>query len=254
VATSEDRARPLTPATAIYDLDYFSGAQMFLYIGDVWIDEVTSLSYECRQDKSPIYGYASQLWDDCAAGHVIVMGQFSINYKEQGYLWAVLNRNKKLSSGGQGARPGYGANSAMNITRQSVERVLQGNATRGEMSQFYVDLAGYASYDEDVYNSKTGQFGKGRDTTFENVVEEFEDAIWTKSINNAKLEEMTRRTDDNMFDGFDIYVVFGNYMEPKANHTVQKIIDVRLTSQSKLIKIDGEPVQEVYQFIAQTVA
>ena len=247
---------PVTPVTAVYDLEYFSGAQMFLYIGEVWVDEITSLRYITQQDKTPIYGYASQLWDDCAAGHVIVQGEFTINFKEQGYLWAVLDHYKKVMTDAGAARPGYGSGAAMQMKRQSIERILQGDVSKGDQYRFYMDLAGYSSYDEKLTGNPSGKNKKylGRDTTFEDVVEAFEDAIWSKSINNQNLRQSVRRTDDNTFDGFDMYVVFGNYAEPKANHTVQKIIDVRLTSQGKIIKIDGEPIQESYGFLAQTVA
>lgn len=266
------------PYTSIYDLDYFSGSQMFLYIGDVWIDEITTLQYRTDQSKRPIYGYASQLWDDCAAGQVMVQGAFTINYKEQGYLWAVLRRyfeiqssltniptarsnqtrsgekllrnNTKLKRRGQtiesgtiGSRPLIGSNGTQ-ISRASIERLIRGEATTGERYEFYHGLAGYA----------TTQVEKPRDKVFEDVMEVFEDQIWGKEIDNNTLNSQIRRTDDNVFDGFDMYVVFGNMANPKANHTVQKIIDVRLHSQGKMVNIDGQPVQEHYEFIAQTVA
>jgi len=249
---------PKTPFTAIYDLDYFSSSQCFLYIGDVWVDEITSLEYVTQQNKTPIYGYASQLWDDCAAGQVIVQGQFTINFKEQGYLWSVLRRyhnvtnpnfqtakaDANLLKGRSGYnRPVRGAN-ANRIKRQTVEDVTQGKATRGETYKFYQGLAGYAS----------SQVKNPRDKAFKDIVEAFEDQIWSDKVTNNDLNSQLRRTDDNMFDNFDMYVVFGDYSNPKANHTVSKIIDVRLTSQGKSILIDGKPISESYTFLAQTTA
>jgi hypothetical protein len=259
-----------SPVTYVYDLDYFTGSQMFLYVGDVWLDEVTSLQYVTRQTKRPIFGYASQLWDDCAAGQVLVQGQFTINYKEQGYLWAVLRRFKNIDSatafaGAEGIKraafkdrrltspdlitrsklnrkPVWGSN-ATRIDRRSIERVVQGDVSRGDAYDFYTDLAGYSTFN---VNSP-------RDKVFEDIAEEFEDQIWSRELGNKDLTNQIRRTDDNAFDGFDIFVVFGNYSNPKANHTVQKIVNVRLISQGKVIKIDGEPIQESYEFIARTV-
>lgn len=246
--------------TNIYDLDYFSGAQMFLYIGDVWVDEVTGLQYTTQQIKTPIYGYASQLYDDCAAGHVLVQGAFSINFKEAGYLWAVLRRWHQLDAKAvkfatakadrglmRGRKSGYnrpvkGPN-ATKAKVQTIESVTQGTATRGEAYEFYQGLAGYA----------TTQVRSARDKAFEDIVEAFEDQIWLPKVNNNALNSQLRRTDSNEFDGFDMFVVFGNYATPGANHTVQKITDVRLQSQGKMIKIDGEPVQETYNFIARSV-
>ena len=254
--------------TAIYDLDYFTGSQCFLYIGDVWIDEVTSLQYEQTQEKTSLFGYASQLRDDVAAGHVNVRGTFSINFKESGYLWIILRRHFNAASDATyGANEGlkspnykdaklgitssktikdrravWGSNGTR-IARESIERIAQGNATRGEEYQFYQDMAGFA----------TMGVSSPKDKVFEDIVEEFEDQIWSKSINNYDLNNQIRRSDDNAFDGFDIYVVFGNYSTPGANHTVNKIIGVTLTGVSKSVMIDGSPIQEVYEFTAQSV-
>ncbi len=257
----------------VYDLDYFDDSDVFLYIGDVWVDEVTSLSYVCTQQKTPIYGYASQLFDDAAAGHVLVQGSFTINFKEQGYLWAVLRRwfnmgpgapefavrgltdpvdkgkAKKLVSGKRkpgrgmrGARPVVGRNGNQ-IERQSIERISQGDATKKEQMEFYHNLSGYSTFD---VNSP-------KDKVFEDIVEAFEDEIWTTSTDNDSLLNQVRRTDDNIFDGFDIYVVFGDYANKKANHSAVKIVGVRLQSQGKSVSIGGGNIQEEYSFIARTV-
>lgn len=254
-----------------YDLEYFSGSQATIYIGDVWVDEVTFIMYRRIQEKTPLYGYASQLFDDTAAGHVLVQGSFAINYKEQGYLWAILRRwfnygEDSFSEKGRvdpvnsrkakiltankigtdpnkiGGRPILGSNGTR-VSRATVERLLQNKASRQERYEFYRSLAGYATFSP----------GTGKDKIFEDIVEIFEDQLW-KFSDNRKLLEQVRRIDDNVFDGFDIYVLFGNYSNPKANHTAQKIIGVRLTEEAKTVQIDGEPVQEVYNFIARTTA
>jgi hypothetical protein len=256
--------------TQVFDSEYYSGAQVSIYIGDVWVDEVTSLSYVCQQNKTPLYGYASQLWDDCAAGQVLVQGSFSINFKEQGYLWAVLRRYHNISGANVGfstaradkrllnVRSGtrrdqpelvnkagirVGSNGT-SINRQTIERVTQGETARGERFDFYHHLAGYSTF-------KTSS---PRDSAYEDIIEAFEDQVWQPKIANTDLNTQLRRTDDNRFDGFDIYVVFGNYANPRANHTVSKIIDVRLLGQSKQFGIDGVPIQETYNFIARTIA
>lgn len=254
----------------VYDLEYYDASQMQLYIGDVFVDEITSLGYSCSQSKAPLYGYASQLFDDVAAGQVIVQGEFTINFKEQGYLWAILRRwhnigadseilgkrkdpikaskAKALVSGKMGAnkdntggRPVVGSNGTK-ISRAGIERLVQGDATRKERYNFYHDLAGYATFDT---NSP-------RDKIFEDIVEAYEDEIW-KTSDNSDLLNQLRRTDDNIFDGFDMFVTFGNYSIKKANHTVQKIVGVHLLSQGKMIQVGGGPIQESYSFLAKTV-
>lgn len=260
------------PWTTVYDMDYFNSSQTFVYIGDVLVDEVTTFQYRTSQHKTPIYGYASQLWDEVAEGLVIVEGSFTINFKEQGYLWAVLRRyhniaaaaanvpvnskkdallrrkqaklerslEKKVIPGAVGNKPLVGSNGTQ-ISRATIERLAQGDATTGERYEFYHDLAGYATFGPN----------SSRDKVFEDVVEVFEDEIWSTKT-NTDLNNQLRRVDDSRFDGFDVYIVFGDYSSPKANHTVHKLTDVRLTSSGKMVRMDAMPIQEEYTFIARS--
>jgi len=84
------------PFSVFYESPYFSGSQAGVYIGDVYIDEITSIRYRGTQQKIPIYGYASQLFDRVAPGPFIVEGEFTINFKESAYLWAVLERYEEV--------------------------------------------------------------------------------------------------------------------------------------------------------------
>jgi hypothetical protein len=276
--------------TGLYDLDYFSGSQAALYIGDVWVDEVVNFQYSVQQSKQPIYGYASQLFDDVSAGTVLVQGSFSINFKESGYLWLVLQRYKRFDDATKqiiskygnttniltGAFPVLGAgtkdfNKATNtlplgdpaaasigsnnpfariqfgnkhidaISRANIERLISGEATKSERFQFYNDLSGYA----------TSNNPHARDTVFENVVEVFEDRVWED--NTTDLEDEPRRIDSNFYDNFDMFVTYGDYTKPGANHTVRKITGVRLLGMAQSIEISGEPVLEQYSFIARNI-
>ena len=255
----------MTTNSPIYQQDYFTYSQCFLYIGDTWIDEITSLAYNTVQNKTPIFGYASQLFDDTAAGQVFVQGNFTINYKEAGYLWAVLRRYKQLNNDAMGigtpedakllgvkmgstqTQPDLtdkryqrvGSNGTI-IDRRSIEDIAQGRATTGQMYEFYEGFTGYSTT-------------RARKRVLEDIVEAFEDQIWNPTVTNTQLNSQSRRTDDNKFDNFDMYVLFGNYGDPNAEHTVQKIIGVRLISQGKSIQMDGVPIQESYSFIAQSV-
>ena len=246
-----------SPSTAIYDLDYFDPCQMFLYIGDVWVDEITSISYEDSENKTPIYGYASQLFDDLAAGQCLVQGNFTINFKEQGYLWAVLKRfkgmslsdystkaEKALGNAGKTSPIVWSGNNHTGITRENIERVTQGKATRGEEFQFYHDLAGYAT-------SSPKMKGKAKDTTFAGLMDAFEDQVWRNGVSNEDLLKQIRKPTNTVFNGFDMFLVFGNYSSQEPNHTVLKFINVSLLSQGKTIRMSEGPIQEQYSFLAQ---
>lgn len=259
---------PPQPFTRIYDQEYFSGSQVSIYIGDIWVDEITSFSYTIRHEKIPLYGYASELLDAVATGQVIVNGNFTINYKEQGYLWAVLQRYKNIESTGRLApiskdvipldtrRDSENAPKGHMVSYQTIEqfesidgvdaaieKMLTGSLTRDKTYSEYLSIAGYATVDAD----------SPRDQAFENLMERFENQVWGTGEARNDFDNTTRNPTGRAYNDFDIYVVFGNYQNEGSNHTAQKIQGVRLVTQGKQIIVGGAPIQEEYSFIARTV-
>lgn len=269
-----------TVGSNTYDLDYFSGNSAVLYIGDVWVDEVNAYAFTVQQSKSPIYGYASQLFDDVSAGQVIVQGSFSVNFKEAGYLWLVLQRYKKFQDhvdqtiakytkftaqkgsnvadqsfkklGSQGKTLLGGPNNPFArirqnnkdndfISRANIERLISGEASVDERTDFCYSLAGYC----------TSSNPNAVDHAFEDIVEAFEDQVWQDNVSD--LDDMARRVDDNFFDDFDMFLVYGDFSKPGANHTVRRIRGVRLLTTSQQVAISGEPITETYTFLARNM-
>lgn len=262
--------------TKIYDLEYFSGAQMNMYIGDVLIDEITGLQVQVEQRKLPIYGYASQLFDKVAQGTVIVQGAFTINYKEAGYLYAVLERYKRLSVGSSDPvlSPFIGLDALSQIEKErtggakrlnergllrrqnieqikdSVDKVVSGkvngdNIKPEDLIEYYRSLSAFNNTSPARSGSAPGALNRAEDT-----FEVFEDKIWGTSRLDADFEG--RRGDSNRFDDFTIYVTFGDYnRNDRVNHTAKRIDNVHLIGQSQTIMINGEPIAEQYSFIAR---
>lgn len=220
-----------------YDYDYFSGAITNLYIGDILVDEVTSLKYNLEQQKRPVYGYASSNWNFMARGTTIVTGYFTINFKEAGYLYYVLEYFNNLNVGVDRAtapilEPVTQKNKGqVTISKENIERLINGNIDY-DRNEFYTSLASL------------------EDEEFEDLAEKFEDKIWNQSA--RKLEETRTRPDE--FSEFDIFITYGNVDSPSVNHTGRRITGVELTGQSQIIEISGEPLQEAYTFIARDVA
>lgn len=266
-----------TVGSSIYDLDYFSSQQAALYIGDVFIDEATSISFSVQQSKTPVYGYASQLFDGVSKGTVLVQGQFSINFKESGYIWLVLQRYKRFENqvddtlkrytnvkdkfspldvgkknvgGGKqilgGKNNPFARISNKNkeydfISRAGIERLVSGEASKDERFTFYQNLAGYATISNPT----------AKDKVFEDIVEVFEDQVWQEDVSD--LDNFTRRADDNFFDNFDMFCVFGDYTKPGANHTVKRIRNVHILGQAQSIDPESGVLQESYTFFARNI-
>lgn len=246
----------------LYDNDYFSGAQVALYIGEVLVDEVTSLTFAVNQNRTPLYGYASTLFDAVSKGNVIVQGQFTINFKEAGYLWLILNHYKRVM---KRETPfftppnvtGLEKNPREMLRRRNIEQIVNGELLpsdiMGSLAQTEIgrsSLSGFAS--EKRALGSTG--------TAEGILESFENAIWgTKNENTsgkiggqALNIRKNRRADEPALNPFDIYIAFGDFVgDDRIHHTAHKLKDVHLLGSSKQIVIDGQPIQEAYNFIAK---
>jgi hypothetical protein len=70
---------------------YFTGAQVRLYIGNLFIDELYALQYQLMANVVPIFGYPSRYFDALGEGRSIVQGQLVLNFVHQGYLYAALS-------------------------------------------------------------------------------------------------------------------------------------------------------------------
>lgn len=267
----------------IYNVDYFSGAQCAIYIGDTWVDEVTSLSYVVSQDRTPLYGYADQLFSAVSKGQVIIQGEFTINFKEAGYLFLLLDRYQtimngktsvlgvphkpKLSSKGNKLRTPFEASDRIN--RENIESMINndGRISVFERNRIFQALAAgrftLGAHGEDASTigrqeaaASLGGFSsltrsQGGVGAAEDLFETFEDAIWRRP---ESIDELHRRADDPRLNPFDLYMAFGDFAgDNNANHTIRRLSDVHIVGSTQQIIIDGQPIQEAYSFLARNV-
>jgi hypothetical protein len=229
-------------APLIYDSDYFTGCQVSIYVGDVWVDEIAHFQLELSQMKTPIYGYASELWDTIALGPKLVRGAFAINFKEAGYLFAVLLNYRNKVKFGKSTDPYVEKNVIM---RANIERMMSLPEGDARLLQAYYDIASFAS---EAQKTK-----KGLDK-FESFAELYEDAVWD-ATSKGKFETRTGMKSRSSFvselNGFDIYIQFGDFTNEYANHTTLKVENVQLVGKSITIAADDEPLMEGYSFIAR---
>jgi len=242
----------LDNATTIFDQEYFSGSSVSVYIGDVWVDEIVNLSVQVTQVKTPIYGYASQLYDGISRGPVLVRGSFSINFKESGYLFVILDRFQTNMKSGKYISPiikNSKKENHPNVLRSNIERMehfdkFPNDDTVANKYQAFQDLAGFA---HEQYKGRPPGQGEAED-----IFENYEDAVWGKlNETQASLDSSARRADDHRINDFDIYIMFGDWTNELANHTVKKISQVHILGSSIVIDANGQPLAEDYSFIAR---
>lgn len=87
----------------LFPEEYFTAADCYVYFNDVWLDELTGLSFSLHETVNPIFGYASNTWDYVGRGKRLVQGQFSIAFTEAGYLWTVLDHIGQKNADGKNA-------------------------------------------------------------------------------------------------------------------------------------------------------
>lgn len=75
----------------LFPEEYFTSTDCQVYFNDVYMDDITGLSFQLNELTDQIFGYASNTWDYHARGRRIVQGQFRIAFKEAGYMWTVLD-------------------------------------------------------------------------------------------------------------------------------------------------------------------
>ena len=226
----------------VYNIDYFCGAQMAAYIGDIWIDEITSMSFSISHNKIPIYGYSDTLFRTVSKGQVLVQGQFTINFKEAGYLWLVLNRYHQLKGTSVPLYPT--PKNQQNIEQAyGVSKVLGNQITKNDKNKLLNAMQEYYSLAGDTHAD-----GGKADALFTL----FENGVWGKKTGESLADSVARRCDDPSLNNFDIYLSYGDFLgDAKHNHTMQRLTNIHIIGSGQAIEISGMPLQESYQFIGR---
>lgn len=257
----------LTPG--VYSSEYFSGSSAAIYFGDVWVDEVLTFGFQVHQTKRPIFGYADTLYRAVSKGQLLIQGSFTINFKEAGYLFLVLNRIRELGGKNSLLNP---ITSSQDISRLNIERIIDGESgTYADRTQLLNDIAAQSVLTGFPSNQRLigtvgippGNPNEAADFVgppppppgignAEREYEIFEDKIWSTS--QAHELEVGRRADEPSLNGFDIYLAFGDFAgDNRFNHTIQKLTNIHITGMQKTIQPDGEPILETYSFIARNL-
>lgn len=217
-----------------YSANYYAGSDIRIYFGDIWIDEITSIDFTLQEQVAPIYGYASYTWDRVARGSRYISGSFSINFKETAYLQTIMN---------------------------SLRSDIEASSS-----------VGYFSKDEWAQNLTIEELLKQDKKDFYEIADDLETSFWGDGKQTARVQKQDKtsyfypnlrgKTEVSGLNqgvlaesGFNIVVAYGNDCLSgrgiDSHETVQVLMGVQLTGISQQIGGNGQPIQEVYQFIAR---
>ena len=222
------------------DFNYFSGSQITIWFGNIWVDDITAIGWQYNQEKRPIYGYASQHFDAVAKGQVLIQGQLRINFRNQGYLSYILKNLPKLREG------------------------LKTNQSEEEYEKVWEELRPVISthLNNGTFGPKTFQeiLEMPKRDDFLEVSELYAKAIWGELPEEKKKQLNTPDIiQQEIFpEGFNILITYGDpqQADPQSINdvmasTTKSLTGVHLLGSSQVIEINGEPTQESYTFMAQ---
>lgn len=199
--------------------DYYTGCDVGIFIGDIWVDDVVTIQYTLTNNKSPIYGYMSEKFDAVTRGTTIVQGQFAIAFKETGYLTTIL-KNYQYKNG----------NASRTIEELLGESELEKRSYIDKKTgKEVVEFIGVGSAELAFTNAEQGTPDRADrwgylDMAYGNIIDK----------------------------GFDIVVTYGDVNEQFRGGTVEKLNEVHITSRSIVCEPTGEPIAEMYNFFART--
>ena len=259
-----------------YEFDHYSGSQIQVMIGDTLVDNAVSLQYQVQQSKTPVYGYASQYFRFVASGPILVVGSLTVAFKEAGYLMYTLQRFHN-NKGGNVRYSESDGKWMVNGSSYSDLASASGAAHYGKVryqniEQHMMDFVKRGIDANNIdYATLVKQLHALSDNEFEDLAEQYEDAIWYGSGRdsmNTRAALFSRNISDEQSDiseddvlshrrvdqypSVDIWITYGDMEAPDGvNHTVHKLLDVYFTGESQVITASGEPTYETYNFLCR---
>ena len=218
------------PRVSDYRPYYYCGGQAQVFFDDVLIDEIGMLQFNVVTNKQPIYGYASQLFDTVAAGNMIIQGAFTINFVEANYLPVIATHLQDTAATRLPHHSKPGSSPAIGSYGTGVDLIIEGhvNPDSFQGKQILNNISGLGNEDFRALSKRLKE--------------------------EQGLEGVAPLLD--RFDKvkpFDIWAMFGDYTDSTAPSTARKISNVHLTSMGSTIMANGEPIQEVYNFVARDI-
>lgn len=235
-------------ATELQSFSYYSGSQISIWFGDIWVDDILQISWQYEQGKRPIYGYASQYFDAVAKGQILIQGNFTVNFREKGYISYILNNLPKLEA-------------ELNTTLTGKQKAQQWAVVKEMIStHLRAGTFGPKGYEEIISLAEREDFWE--------TSEVYEEVIWgdpesKDDSGNVDSPGSVTETPDVVQQiyipkGFNILITYGDISasDPHSFYdmttsTTKSLNGVHLLGSSQIISVGGEPIQETYSFIAK---
>lgn len=203
---------------AQYDFDYFSSANVVIYMGNFPILDAVGLSVSINESKLPLYGYASRHFDAVARGQVLATGVLVINYIHEDYLY------KALEAG-----------------RNGTTSLIQNTPTKNI----------YTPEDADTIYKQIQEEGLEKSTQ---LISQLTEMYWNAG-NASNISRSPIMNTVNLHDlggAVEIKVIFGSQGGTAPNGETGYLLDgVHFTGRGKEIQVSPDVIVESYPFFAR---
>jgi len=228
--------------TELQTFSYHSGAQISVWFGDMWVNDISSISWQYSQEKRPLYGYASTYFDAVSRGQVMVQGNFTVNFRQRDYISFVIDNLRRLETATKTSFSNSEANQRWKAIKPRIASHLR-NGTFGP--QTYQDIR-----------------DMGQREDFWDVVDDYEAILWTSLDEQADaavgnpdmIQHLTQP------EGFNIQIIYGEVVDKRSetpydvmSSTTKMLKGVHLVGSAQVIQPNGEPIQEGYSFFANDI-
>jgi hypothetical protein len=263
--TNVDTSIKDTPSwviTNMFNSSYYSGLDVSIYFGDIYIDEVIALQYQEMEQVRPNFGYESYTMKSVSYGSRMVQGSFTINFKDSGYMHKIIQYLKdsqaekaKLTQLAKYYGAMSGQNNLNEITRHKA--ALKGDFTIEDFINGVDNkdnkTSRYASYMDALDAAYWGDYTKQpkRDIQVDETL-----------VRSRSAAYMNRPKFYTTESGIEIIVKYGQPEEGTIDPlkavpsfgTIEIVKNCFIGSFAKSIDDSGKNVLETYSFIASTIA
>ena len=218
--------------------EYFSGTQCSIYMGNVFVDDISNLSFEVRSPARPVYGYRSKNFDLILRENIIIVGAFSINYRGTGYLDVILSGSQGTAAGNEEA-----AFSVSGLNKKDLSFLKGLSSSKLDNARVAEVLTELKKSNLNLYKAEKNNL-KGK---------YWGEALSSKArhsgFNWVGEEGSSSQKGFRVQGPFKITIGYGD--DHVKSHNFDVINDVIIIGEGKTIDNSGRPIEETYQFLAR---
>lgn len=191
---------------------FYEATQVSMFIDSARVTDMTSITFQAVTEDGPAYSYNSKLFNTLIPGKFKVIGTFSVNFTKAGHIFKLLAESDDTMKRDV---------TAIKDRQRAVDKFAQGGTT---------PEAKVAKEREDFRKAYWGT----------NSTDKENERLLDIDINAQR-----RRT-------FTISLLYGNQNDPLQRYTLHRISHAKIVKVEQSIAQDGNPIQEIYTFIART--